>query len=140
MEKLAASEVLRKLAVGEVDLDEISEVIRSAELVIKSYRSETEGFRRNEEQLKQDFEKEKKAVDDLTQRLVALHEENQMAREVFKSEIEGKQQILGSASPLDLEVLDMAKLIHQRETVQKELCKVLGAGKPATKSFAAQRL
>jgi len=45
MEKLAASEVLRKLAVGEVDLDEISEVIRSAELVIKSYRSEMEGLR-----------------------------------------------------------------------------------------------
>ncbi len=140
MEKLAASEVLRKLAVGEVDLDEISEVIRSAELVIKSYRSEMEGLRRSEEQLKQDFEKEKKAVDDLTQRLVALHEENQMARDVFKSEIEGKQRILGSTLPLDLESLDMARLIRQREVVQKELCKALGRGKLAPKKFTAQQL
>lgn len=140
MEKLAASEVLRKLAVGEVDLDEISEVIRSAELVIKSYRSEMEGLRRSEEQLKQDFEKEKKAVDDLTQRLVALHEENQMARQVFRAEIEGKQRILGSTLPLDLEALDMARLIRQREVVQKELCKALGRGKLAPKKFTAQQL
>jgi len=140
MEKLAASEVLRKLAVGEVDLDEISEVIRSAELVIKSYRSEMEGLRRSEELLKQDFEKEKKAVDDLTQRLVALHEENQMARDVFKSEIEGKQRILGSTLPLDLESLDMARLIRQREVVQKELCKALGGGKLTPKKFTAQQL
>jgi len=140
MEKLAASEVLRKLAVGEVDLDEISEVIRSAELVIKSYRSEMEGLRRSEEQLKQDFEKEKKAVDDLTQRLVALHEENQMARQVFRAEIEGKQRILGSTLPLDLEALDMARLIRQREVVQKELCKALGGGKLTPKKFTAQQL
>jgi len=140
MEKLAASEVLRKLAVGEVDLDEISEVIRSAELVIKSYRSEMEGLRRSEELLKQDFEKEKKAVDDLTQRLVALHEENQMARQVFRAEIEGKQRILGSTLPLDLEALDMARLIRQREVVQKELCKALGGGKLTPKKFTAQQL
>lgn len=140
MEKLAATEVLRKIALGEVDLDEISEVIRSAELVIKSYQAELEGLRRTEEQLKQDFEEEKKAVDDLTRRLADLHEENRMAREVFRTEIEGKQQVLGIASVLDIEALNMEGLIRERENMQKQMSKALGTGgKMTVKSSRALR-
>lgn len=126
MEKLAASETLRKLALGEVDLDEISEVLRSAELVIKSYQAEVEGLRRTGERLVHDYEAEKEAVDDLTRRLAALHDENRMAREVFRTEIEGKLQLIGGGSPLDVEALNMAGLIQQREKVQQMLGKALG--------------
>ncbi len=128
MEKLATTAVLRQIALGEIDLDEITEVLRSSDLVIKSYRAEVEGLRRNQEDLTQNVEKEKKAVDDLTKRLVNLHEENQLAKEVFGTEIEGKLQILGTGSVLDIEALDMAGLIRQREQVQKQVGKALGQG------------
>ena len=129
MEKLAATEVLRKIALGEVDLDAISEVIRAAELVIKNYQAEVEGLHRRGEQLQLDFDKERSAVDDLTRRLVTLHEDNRMAREVFQTEIEGKREVLGlTAGRLDLEVLGMEGLIREREKVQQQVGKVLGAG------------
>lgn len=128
MDKLATTEVLRKIAMGEVDLDEISEVLRSADLVIKSYQAEIGGLRRTEEELRQDFEEEKKAVDELTRRMATLHEENRMAREVFRTEIEGKWQVLGIDSLLDLEALTMEGLIRERENVQRHMGKALGSG------------
>ncbi|MCX6641392.1 MAG: hypothetical protein NTW14_13085 [bacterium] len=129
MEKLAVSETLKKIAVGEINLDEITEALRSSELVIKNYRQEVEGLRRSEEQLQTDVTNESSAVDDLTKRLVTLHDEVSLAKSVFRSEIEGRRQILGiKAVPLDLEALDLAGLIRERENVQKLIGKVLGSG------------
>lgn len=126
MEKLAVTEVLRKIALGDIDLDEITEVLRSSELVIKSYRNETEELRRTEEQLRQEFEAERQAADDLTHRLAVLHEENQLAKEVFLAEIEGRRQILGIATSVDLEALNMVGLIHEREALQRQVGATLG--------------
>lgn len=132
MEKLAVTEALRKIAVGEINLDEITEVLRSSELVIKSYRNEVEELRRTEEQLRQDFEAERQAADDLTHRLTTLHEDNRMARDVFLAEIEGKRQVLGIAAGLDVEALDMAGLIHERETLQQQVGVAFGQPGTAT--------
>ncbi|TKJ41036.1 hypothetical protein CEE37_05055 [candidate division LCP-89 bacterium B3_LCP] len=119
MSKLATAEVVRKIGLGDVDLDEISEVLRTSELAIKSYRNEVESLRRNEEDLKRSYEEEQKAVDDLTKRLATIHEDNRLAREVFCAEIEGRKEILGVPSSLDLEALDMCSLINERENVQR---------------------
>ncbi len=125
MEELAATAVLQEIALGEVDLDRITEALRSAELIIKSYRSEVETMQRAGEQLKASYEQEKNAVNELTKRLVELHEENNLAKGVFRAEIEGKWKLLGAESALDLEALDMAGLIRERETVQKRLGQAL---------------
>jgi hypothetical protein len=114
-------EVLRMMARGEVDLDMISEVIRSAEVVIRSYAAEVEGLRRDTEQLEENYQKERSAVDDLVQRLATLHEENRLARGVFMAEIEGRRAVLGQISTLDLERLDIAGLIREREEVGRRL-------------------
>jgi FtsZ-binding cell division protein ZapB len=126
--KPAADEVLRQISRGEVDLDMISEVIRSAEVVIRSYAGEVEGLRRDNEQLQSDYQKERNAVDDLVKRLASLHEENRLARGVFTAEIEGRRSVLGLSSTLDLEALDMEGLIRERENVQRAVGKTLGLG------------
>ena len=131
MEKLAVTEALRKIALGDIDLDEITEVLRSSELVIKSYRNEVEELRRTEERLRQEFEAERQAADDLTHRLTTLHEDNRMARDVFLAEIEGKRQVLGIGASLDIEALDMAGLIRERETLQRQVGAVLGQSSTA---------
>jgi hypothetical protein len=128
MEKEKNAEVLRMISRGEVDLDLISEVIRSAEVVIRSYRGEVETLQRDEEQLQADLEREKQAVDELARRLGALHEENQQARDVFRAEIEGKRSLLGMKATLDLEALDMTRLLQERETVQRAMARTFGAG------------
>jgi hypothetical protein len=128
MEKGANSEVLRMIARGEVDLDKISEVIRSADLVIRQYQNEIEGLRRTGEQLELDLKQEKSACDDLVRRLAELHEENRLARRIFQTEIEGKRTLLGAQMTLDLEALDMASLIREREKAQSDLGKALGMG------------
>jgi hypothetical protein len=116
-----SSEVLRMIARGEVDLDMISEVIRSAEVVIRAYTGEVEGLRRDHEALEANYQKERGAVDDLVKRLTLLHEENRLARGVFLAEIEGRRAVLGLTSTLDLEALDMAGLIRERETAGRLL-------------------
>jgi hypothetical protein len=126
MEKLALTEVLRKITLGDVDLDEITEVLRSSELILKSYRNNVEEMRRVEEQLRQELETEQQAVDDLTRRLSTIHAENQLARDLFAAEIEGRRQILGVSSHLDLDALDMAALIRERETLQLHLGNLCG--------------
>ncbi len=126
MEKLATTAVLKNISLGEIDLDEITETLRASEMVIRSYRSELEGMKHTEENLKRDFDEEKKAVDNLSRRLVDLHEDNRLAKDLFRTEIEGKMQILGMSSTLDLEALNMAGLIKQRELVQKEISRSLG--------------
>ena len=126
MEKLDSTETLRMIARGEIDLDRISEVIRSADLVIRSYQMENETLRQNGDQLQFHLDQEKRAVDDLVCRLTRLHEENLLARQVFQTEIEGKRSVLGIASTLDLEALDMAGLIRERENTKKALGKTLG--------------
>jgi hypothetical protein len=118
-----SSEVLRMMARGEVDLDMISEVIRSAEVVIRSYAGEAERLRRDNEQLEANYHKERSAVDDLVKRLATLYEDNLLARGVFLAEIEGRRSVLGLTSTLDLEALDMADLIRERETVGRALAK-----------------
>jgi hypothetical protein len=117
----SGSEALRMMARGELDLDLIAEVIRSAEVVIRSYEMEVQELRLSTEQLQTDYLKERNAVDDLARRLGALHEENRLARGVFVAEIEGKRSLLGMASTLDLEALDMAGLIQERESVQRAM-------------------
>lgn len=131
MQKLAATETLRKISLGEINLDEIVEVIRSAEHIITSNKQELERLRRNEEGLKTDLEMERKAVDDLTYRLAELHKDNQMAKDIFRTEIEGKQQILGIPQTLDLAILDMQALITRREEVQKQLNRQLDGNERA---------
>ena len=125
MDQLSVSAVLQKITLGEIDLDEITEVLRSSELVIKSYRTEVENLHRAEESLKDQFEKEKEAVDNLTKRLVDLHKETCLARDVFRTEIEGKLEIMGIQPSIDLEVLDMIALIQERERVQQQMGKTL---------------
>jgi hypothetical protein len=126
MEKLALTEVLRKITLGDVDLDEITEVLRSSELILKSYRNNVEEMHRVEEQLRQELQTEQQAVDDLTRRLSTLHAENRLARDIFLAEIEGRRQILGVSSHLDLDALDMAALIRERETLQLHLGNLCG--------------
>ncbi|MFH1861707.1 MAG: hypothetical protein ABH878_02740 [bacterium] len=125
MDKPTASEILRDIVSGDVDLDAIAELIRSSEFVIRTYQTELEGLRRNEERLKDDFCREKQAVDDLARRLAQIYEENRLARSVFQAEIEGKREILGILSNVDLEALSMEKLIQEREAVQQQLGKLL---------------
>lgn len=121
METATHAEMLKMIARGEVDLDLIAEAIRSADLVIRQYQAETEILHQHNEQLELDFEKEKSAVDDLARRLAELHEENRLARQVFQVEIEGKRSVLGLPATLDVEALDMAGLIREREKVQRQL-------------------
>ena len=120
MDKLAASESLKKIALGEVNLDEIIEVLRADELVITHYRSELENLHQQCEQLQQSWDAERTAGDELTRRLVNLHDEVGLAKSVFRQEIEGKRKLLGIiAQPLDLEALDLNGLLRERESVQK---------------------
>ncbi len=126
MEKTACSEVLREIARGEIDLDKISEIMRSSDLVIRQYQNEIEGLRRAGEQLELDLGEEKRACDDLVRRLTALHEENRLARQVFRNEIEGRRGLTGVQMTLDLEAMDMAALIREREKSQEDLGKALG--------------
>lgn len=128
MEKSSNAEVLRMIACGEVDLDVIADTIRSADLVIKSCQAEIESLKLYGEQLELQFQQERHTADELTRRLAALHEENRLAKQIFRSEIEGKRQILGVQMTLDLEALDMAGLIRERENAQKALGKTLGMG------------
>ena len=127
MEKTACAEVLRDIARGEVDLDKISDIMRSSDLVIRRYQDEIEGLRRVGDQLELDLEEEKRACNDLVRRLTALHEENRLARGVFRTEIEGRRALTGVQMTLDLEALDMAGLIREREKSQEDLGKALGA-------------
>jgi len=126
MEKTACAEMLRDIARGEVDLDKISELMRSSDLVIRKYQDEIEGLRRAGEQLELDLEEEKKACTDLVRRLSTLHEENRLARQVFRNEIEGRRALTGVQMALDLEALDMAGLIREREKAREELGKAMG--------------
>ena len=121
MEKLATTITLNKIALGEIDLDEISEVLRSSEMIIKSFRTEVADLQNDKASLQQGLDEEKRAVTDLTSRLVDLHEENRMAKELFRTEIEGKLEILGTGSALDVKALNMAGLIKQRELVQRQM-------------------
>jgi hypothetical protein len=125
MDQLAVSAVLQKIILGEIDLDEITEVLRSSELVIKSYRTEVENLHRTEESLKDQYEREKEAVDKLTRRLVELHKETCLARDVLRTEIEGKLETMGLQPAVDLEALDVTGLIREREKVQQQMGKVL---------------
>ena len=125
MDQLAVSAVLQKIILGEIDLDEITEVLRSSELVIKSYRTEVENLHRTEESLKDQYEREKEAVDKLTRRLVELHKETCLARDVLRTEIEGKLEIIGLQPAVDLEALDVMGLIREREKVQQQMGKAL---------------
>ncbi|HEX7343169.1 MAG TPA: hypothetical protein VF398_02835 [bacterium] len=127
MEKTACSEVLREIARGDVDLDKISEIMRSSDLLIRQFQNEIEGLHRAGEQLELDLEEEKRACDDLVRRLKALHEENRLARGVFRNEIEGRRALIGVQMTLDLEAMDMAALIREREKSQEDLGKALGA-------------
>jgi len=125
MEKTACAEVLRDIGRGDVDLDKISELMRSSDLVIRHYQDEIEGLRRAGDQLELDLEEEKRACNDLVRRLTALHEENRLARGVFRTEIEGRRALTGVQMTLDLEALDMAGLIRERENAQRDLGKTL---------------
>jgi len=127
MSDLATTSVLKEIAQGEIDLDRITEVIRSADVVIKSYRSEINAMQKSNDQLQEDLNKETEAVDDLTNRLVQLHEENQLARDVFRSEIDIKRKLLQSDSLVDVSSLTMANLIAEREKVQQLVNRTLGA-------------
>lgn len=118
MEKPANGDLLRALARGEVDPDRIAQAIRSADLVIRAYQRDIEALLGEVEALQSSYEKEKHAADDLAQRLAAVHAENRLARNVFRTEIEGKRAILKIPSSLDLEALDMAGLIAEREKTQ----------------------
>ena len=126
MEKTACAEVLRDISRGEVDLDTISELLRSSDLVMRQYQDEIEGLRRVGEQLALDLEGEKKACNDLVRRLTALHEENRLARQVFRTEIEGRRALIGVQMTLDLEAMDMSALIREREKAREELGKAMG--------------
>jgi hypothetical protein len=121
MEKPSHGDLLRAIARGEVDLDRIAEAIRSADLVIRSYQRDLETLRGDVAALQSSYQKEKSAADELAQRLAALHAENRLARSVFLTEIEGKRSFLGTPSSLDLEALDMAGLIAEREKMQKRI-------------------
>jgi len=125
MEKTACAEVLRDIGRGDVDLDKISELMRSSDLVIRHYQDKIEGLRRAGEQLELDLEEEKRACNDLVRRLTALHEENRLARGIFRTEIEGRRALTGVQMTLDLEALDMAGLIRERENAQRDLGKTL---------------
>ncbi|MFH1733804.1 MAG: hypothetical protein ABIE92_03765 [bacterium] len=124
MSDLATTTLLKEIAQGEVDLDRITEVMRSADLVIKSYRSEVNALQKSNEQLQEDLKRENEAADDLTQRLVQQHEENQLARDVFRTEIEVKRKLLQSDSLLDAAALTMSGLIAEREKVQQLLSRI----------------
>ncbi len=134
MEKMGEVEILRMLARGEVDLDQIAEALRSAQLVRRSYQAELEGLRRQNEQAQKELEKERKAVDDLAGRLTSLHEENRLARQLFQTEIEGKRSLSGVRGNLDLEALDMAALIRERENAQKALSGAFEVGRRCERS------
>ena len=125
MEKTACAEVLRDIARGNVDLDKISEIMRYSDLVIRRYQDELEGLRRVGDQLQIDLEEERKACDDLVRRMADLHEENRLAQMVFRTEIEGRRALTGAQLSLDLEALDMAGLIREREKTREELGKTL---------------
>jgi hypothetical protein len=129
MDNLAGSEVLREIARGEVDLDKISELIRSSEMVIRQHQNEIEGLRRTGDQLELDLKEEQRACNDLVRRLAALHEENRLARQVFRTEIEGRRALIGVQMTLDLEAMDMAALIRERERSQEDLGKARGLEK-----------
>ncbi len=121
MERPANGDLLRAIARGEVDLDRITEAIRSTDLVIRAYQRDIESLRGEVEALQSSYQQEKSAADELAQRLAAVHAENRLAKNVFRTEIEGRRAFLGIPSSLDLEALDMEGLIAEREKMQKRL-------------------
>jgi len=128
MDQTGNGELLRMIARGEVDLDRISETIRSADLVIRQCRGEIEELRREGERLQADWQRERSAADELARRLAELHAEYRLAREVIQSEVENRRGDLGLPAGRDLEALDMAGLLRERESAQQALAKTQGGG------------